>query len=126
VPLYRIRLEDPESEHFRLVSARADTEEEAIALALRNEVKAVGFAYTPEQLAEEQAVPEEERTGKQRGNLHMHAQSQPFRLVRVNGREISAKVREQFETAYAPQVQAAARKAAAIANPDADADDGEG
>jgi hypothetical protein len=56
----------------------------------------------------------------------MHAQSQPFRRVRVNGREISAKVREQFETAYAPQVQAAARKAAAIANPDADADDGEG
>lgn len=80
---YRIRLEDPNSHHFREVVTHADTEEQAIAAALRLEDKAVGYTLTDEQLAEIQNTPEADRKGSQRGALHMHGQAERYEVVSV-------------------------------------------
>jgi len=83
VPRYRIRLEDPNSEHFRLVTTHADSEAAALANALRNEQKAVGYALPPDELAAIEAKDAADRIGRERGNLFMHRQTEAFKVVSV-------------------------------------------
>ena len=127
MPLHRIRLEDTESEHFRLVSVRADTPAEALAIALRNERKSVGFTLKPGQLEEIEAIPAAKRTGKQRGMIHTHGQSEPYKVVRMDGKPVNDKLLAEAEQALADRD---ARLAEAGLSPDeragvvdADADD---
>ena len=83
MPRYRIRLEDPNSEHFRLVTTHADSEAAALANALRNEQKAVGYTLPPADLEAIEAKDPAKRVGRERGNLFMHKQAEPFKVVSV-------------------------------------------
>ena len=83
MPRYRIRLEDPNSEHFRLVTTHADSEAAALANALRNEQKAVGYSLPSGDLEAIEAKDPADRKGSERGNLFMHKQTEAFKIVSV-------------------------------------------
>lgn len=84
---FRIRLEDPHSSEFRVVVTHADTEEEAVAVALRLEDKYVAFRMDDDELAEIQERAESPLRGARAaaGRLHMHNQAAPYEVVSVSG-----------------------------------------
>lgn len=84
MPRFRIRLEDPASDEFRVVVTHADTKEEAIAAALRLEDKFVAFSMDDAELAEitKKAA---DGPGHAAGRLHMHNQTEPYEVVSVSG-----------------------------------------
>lgn len=81
---FRIRLEDPNSDEFRIVVTHAETEEEAVAAALRLEEKYVAFTMDDDELAKVTKKAESGR-GPAAGRLHMHHQSEPYSVVSVSG-----------------------------------------
>lgn len=89
--LHRIRLDDTESDHFRLVSTRADSAAEALANALRQEDKTVAFRLSDAEanrLAAKGATPSG-LSGKDRGRLHAHHQSARYAVTRINGEPVT-------------------------------------
>lgn len=87
--LYRIRLDDPASDHFRLVSTRADSPAEALANALRQEDKSVAFRLGDAHRKAIEGKAPHQRSGKERGQLHTHGQSERYAVTRINGEPVS-------------------------------------
>jgi len=91
---YRVRLNDPNSEHFRVVMITAASEEEAIAKCLEREARAVAYQIPEDRLEEILAKPEDERSGAERGALHMHQQAELYEVADVRKRgEIRVEVK---------------------------------
>ena len=89
MPKYRVRLEDPDSDHYRITSLIAASEEEARAIVERRERRNVEFRLSDEELAEmedQEAAAErwEDLPGRVRAHLHTHRQSEPYRITMIS------------------------------------------
>lgn len=95
MPRYKVRLDDPDSDEFRVTVLSAKDRNEARALAERRERRFVDYTLTDEQLAAAELSPEEAeeqgvvRPGK--AALLLHAQAKPYEVVAV------AKRGEKFD-----------------------------
>lgn len=87
--VYRIRLQDPNSAHYRETLIAAASEEDARAKVAEREGRMVSFRLPDEVLTEVEAKeqdPDTDLTGKERGALHTHRQTAPYEVVSVEER----------------------------------------
>jgi len=82
MPRFRFRLEDPNSNEFRIVVTHAASEEEARATVERMEAKYVAFRMDADELAETRSRAEAGSRAAA-GRLHMHNQASPYRVASV-------------------------------------------
>lgn len=84
MPLFRFRLEDPDSDFYRAGTCEFDTKEEAKAELVRREEERC-VPYQAENIAElEQAEKDkgwDNMSGRERAALHTHRQTKPYKLV---------------------------------------------
>lgn len=76
MPRYRVRLEDPNSEHFRITYINADSPEEAAAKVQAVDADLVAFRLTDEQLNDQDNPPS-------KGQIAVHEQTEPYVLAYV-------------------------------------------
>lgn len=75
MPRFRVRLNDPNSEHFRVTYVTADDADAAVEKAKTLDQKIVAFQLTDEEL--------EQLDGLTRGQLAAHNQTVPYELSYV-------------------------------------------
>lgn len=80
MPRFKVRLEDPNSDEFRVTVVSAEDADEAKAICEARERRFVEAKYTDEELA---AADE----AGNRGVRHIHEQSEPYAVVAVVGRD---------------------------------------
>lgn len=86
MPRFRIRLDDPESREFRVYRVPADTEEQAVAIVMHREQRAVDWRMPADELAALEAREDgdgEPLTKSESGRLHSHRQARPYEVTTV-------------------------------------------
>lgn len=84
MPRYRVRLEDPDSDEFRVTVLTAKDKKEARTLCERREQRLVETTYS------EQELNDADERGN-RGPRRIHEQAKPYKVVAI------AKRGEKFE-----------------------------
>lgn len=85
MPTFKVRLNDPDSDEFRIVVIPADSEEAAVSELLRRERKKVDYRLTTDEMAEAKSGKPNPATAKAR--LVTHEQSKPYEVVSVENYE---------------------------------------
>ncbi len=84
MPRYRIRLNDPDSNEFRVYRIRAASEAEALEVIERREQRSVDWRMDDDRLADlEEKEAEGIVTGAERGMLHTHRQASRYEVAEV-------------------------------------------
>jgi hypothetical protein len=83
--IYRVRLEDPDSDEFRLVAVAADSKAEARAICEAQEQRHVDVTYSEADELEKKEAKGELR-GRDKARLYSHRQRKPYKIVKVEVR----------------------------------------
>lgn len=81
---YKVRLEDPNSDEFRIVYLSAASEDEARALCEEKERQITAFSLAKDELTAEKAASKER--GRPTGPLVCHEQAEDYAVVSVEAR----------------------------------------